>query len=160
MSWCLQRYSTCATEIKEEHQAGVREHAAIQACHAGHLPLADLDLLDPLPLAFLCREALYEDNWSNGGASEEELEGEFHSIHHPELPDETVEVRDQIYATTLCLSPPIEEIQASQTTSQRLAQVFATNSLPQAFQDVVLQHLHSFEDVFSKASFDSLLECK
>ncbi|KNZ76582.1 hypothetical protein J132_09442 [Termitomyces sp. J132] len=30
----------------------------------------------------------------------------------------------------------------------------------QEFQDVVPSYLHAFEDVFSKALFDSLLECK
>ncbi|KAG5715768.1 hypothetical protein E4T56_gene13721 [Termitomyces sp. T112] len=52
------------------------------------------------------------------------------------------------------------EIKASQTTSQWLAQAFATNAMPQEFWDVVPLYLHAFEDVFSKASFDSLPECK
>ncbi|KAG5349612.1 hypothetical protein C0989_002762 [Termitomyces sp. Mn162] len=52
------------------------------------------------------------------------------------------------------------EIRASQTMSQRLAQAFAANAMPQEFQDMVLLYLHAFEDVFSKASFDLLLECK
>ncbi|KAG6880790.1 hypothetical protein C0993_004466 [Termitomyces sp. T159_Od127] len=136
MSRCPQRCSTCATEVKEERWASVRERAAIQACHTGHLPFADLDLLDPPLLAFPHREALYEDDWSSGRALEDELGGEFHGIHHLELSDEVVEVGDRIYATTLHLPLPIEEIRASQTTSQRLAQAFATNSPPRVFQDV------------------------
>ncbi|KAG5730788.1 hypothetical protein E4T56_gene3464 [Termitomyces sp. T112] len=32
--------------------------------------------------------------------------------------------------------------------------------MPQEFQNVVLPYLHAFEDMFSKASFDLLLECK
>ncbi|KAG6872203.1 hypothetical protein C0993_002316, partial [Termitomyces sp. T159_Od127] len=119
--------------VKEERQASARERAAIRACRAGHLPFADLDLLDPPLLAFPHREALYKDDRSNGRAPEDELRGEFHGIHHLELPDEVVEVGDQIYATTLHLPLPIEEIRASQTTSQRLAQAFATNSPPWAF---------------------------
>ncbi|KAG6874860.1 hypothetical protein C0993_011897, partial [Termitomyces sp. T159_Od127] len=160
MSWCPWRCSTCATEVKEERQAGAQERAAIQACRAGHFPFADLDLLDPLLLAFPCREALYRDDQSSGRASEDKLGGEFHGIHHLEFPDEEVEVGDQIYATTLHLLLPIKEIHASQTTSQQLAQVFATNSPPWAFWDVVPQYFHCFKDIFSKASFDSLLEHK
>ncbi|KAG6871283.1 hypothetical protein C0993_003551, partial [Termitomyces sp. T159_Od127] len=137
MSWCPRRCSTCATEVKEEHQADAREYAAIWAYHADHLLFADLDLLDPALLAFPYREALYENDCSSGRALKEELEGEFHGIHHLEFPDEAVEVGDQIYVTTLHPPLPIEEIHASQTTSQQLAQVFATNSLPQAFWDVV-----------------------
>ena len=53
-----------------------------------------------------------------------------------------------------------EEIRASQTTSQRLAQAFAANAQPRTFRDAVPNHLHDFEDVFSKASFDSLPERK
>ncbi|KAG5716849.1 hypothetical protein E4T56_gene3410 [Termitomyces sp. T112] len=52
------------------------------------------------------------------------------------------------------------EIRASQTTSWRLAQAFAANAAPHEFQDMVPPYQHVFKDVFSKASFDSLPECK
>ena len=61
MSCCPRRCSTCAKEVREERRQSVRERAAIWACQVGHLPFADLDLLDPPPLAFPYREALYED---------------------------------------------------------------------------------------------------
>ncbi|KNZ76232.1 hypothetical protein J132_11102 [Termitomyces sp. J132] len=88
--------------------------------------------------------------------------------HNPEIDwtkgevkmNETIEVGDQIYATTLCSPPTVAEIQASQTTSQHLAEAFAANSQPKPFCSTVSNHLHDFEDVFSKTSFDSLLECK
>ncbi|KNZ77142.1 hypothetical protein J132_06137 [Termitomyces sp. J132] len=32
--------------------------------------------------------------------------------------------------------------------------------MSQAFQDIMPPHLHTFEDIFSKALFDSLLKCK
>ncbi|KAG6868268.1 hypothetical protein C0993_005641 [Termitomyces sp. T159_Od127] len=147
MSWCLQRCSTCAIKVKKECWAGAQECTAIQACHAGYLSFADLDLSDSLLLVFFCREALYKDNQSSSGAPEEELGGEFYGLHHLEFPDEAVEVGDWIYATTLHLLLSIKEIQTSQTTSQQLAQAFATNSLSWAFWDVVLQYLHNFEDV-------------
>ncbi|KAG5731808.1 hypothetical protein E4T56_gene1532 [Termitomyces sp. T112] len=160
MSRCPQKCSACAAEDRAEHQAQVQEHAAIHACCAGPLPFADLDLLDPLPLAFPCREALYEDDQSGSEALEEECRREFGGVHEPEFPDKVVEVGDQICATTVHPLPSVAEIQASQTMSQQLAQAFAANTAPQEFQDMVPPYLLAFEDVFSKALFDSLLECK
>ncbi|KAG5724837.1 hypothetical protein E4T56_gene12619 [Termitomyces sp. T112] len=132
------------------------------ACCAGHFPYADLDFLSPSPLAFPHREALYEDVQGVGCESPEEEEGggEWTCTPDAEFLDENIEVGDRIYATTLCLPPAVAEIQASQTTSQHLAEAFAANSQPKPFPSTVPNHLHDFEDVFSKASFDSLLECK
>ncbi|KAG5716253.1 hypothetical protein E4T56_gene10843 [Termitomyces sp. T112] len=110
------------------------------------------NLLDPPPLVFPHREALYEDGQSSGGTLEEEREEEFGGIHELELLDKAVEVGDWIYATTIHLPPLVTEIQASQTTSQQLAQAFAANAAP--------PYHHAFEDLFSKASFDLLPEHK
>ncbi|KAG5333651.1 hypothetical protein C0989_005171 [Termitomyces sp. Mn162] len=59
-----------------------------------HLPFADLDLLNPPPLAFPHREALYKDVQGVGYEPQEEdgCEGNFASTHDPESPDETIEV--------------------------------------------------------------------
>ncbi|GLB40101.1 hypothetical protein LshimejAT787_0706110 [Lyophyllum shimeji] len=46
------------------------------------------------------------------------------------------------------------------TTSQRLAEAFAHNSTPKSFRDAIPDHLHDFEDIFSKAAFNELLERK
>ncbi|KNZ76409.1 hypothetical protein J132_10519 [Termitomyces sp. J132] len=73
---------------------------------------------------------------------------------------ETMEVGDRIYATILCPPPTVVEIWASQTTFQHLAEAFVENSQPKPFCSTVPNYLHDFEDVFSKASFDSLLEHK
>ncbi|KAG5729134.1 hypothetical protein E4T56_gene3215 [Termitomyces sp. T112] len=99
-------------EACKEQRAKVHEHAAVHACHAGHLPYADLDLLSPPPLAFPHREALYKDVQGVGCESPEEEEGEGEWTHTPdaEFPDETIEVGDQIYATTLCAPPAVVEI--------------------------------------------------
>ncbi|KAG5716012.1 hypothetical protein E4T56_gene2324 [Termitomyces sp. T112] len=132
-------------EAYKEQRAKVCEHAAV-----------------PPPLAFPHREALYEDVQGAGCESPEEEEGEGEWTHTPdaESPDETIEVGDLIYATTLCPPPTVAEIWASQTTSQHLAEAFVANSQPKPFHSTVPNHLHDFEDVFSKASFDSLPECK
>ena len=162
MSRCPRRCATCAEEARTERHTAVRERAAIRACWAGHIPFANLNLLDLLPLVFPHREALYEDNRHGSGEAtmEDGREGEFLLAPDPELPDKAIEVGDRIYAMALHPPPLAEEIRASQTTSQRLAQAFATNTSPRPFQDTVPGHLHNFEDVFSKASFDSLPERK
>ncbi|KNZ74306.1 hypothetical protein J132_07357 [Termitomyces sp. J132] len=121
MSRCPQKCSACAVENNVEHQARVQEHAAICTCHTGPLLFADLDLIDPPPLAFPCREALYEDNWSSSGAPEEERRREFSGVHELEFLDEAVEVGDQIYTITVHLPPSVVEIWASQTMFQLLA---------------------------------------
>ncbi|KAG5716582.1 hypothetical protein E4T56_gene16161 [Termitomyces sp. T112] len=104
MSHCPHCCITCTKEAHKEQRAKVHEHAAVHAYYAGHLPYADLDLLSPPPLAFPHREALYEDVQGVGCESPEEKEGEGEWTHTPdaESPDETIEVGDQIYATTLC----------------------------------------------------------
>ncbi|KAG5726363.1 hypothetical protein E4T56_gene18924 [Termitomyces sp. T112] len=149
-------------EAHIERRAKVHKHAAVHACCAGHLPYANLDLLSPPPLAFPYREALYEDVQGVGCESPEEEEGggEWTCTPDAESLDENIEVGDWIYATTLCLPPAVAEIWASQTTFQHLAEAFAANSQPKPFYSTVPNQLHDFEDVFSKASFDSLPEHK
>ncbi|KAG5718080.1 hypothetical protein E4T56_gene20690 [Termitomyces sp. T112] len=104
----------------------------------------------------------YEDVQGLRCESPEEKGGEEEWTHtsDAESSNETIEVGDWIYALTFCLPPTVAEIQASQTTSQCLAEAFVANSQPKAFCSTVPNHLHDFEDVFSKASFDSLSECK
>jgi len=41
-----------------------------------------------------------------------------------------------------------------------LAEAFHKNTKPKTFCDSVLTHLHDFEDVFTKSSFDALPNCK
>ncbi|GLB37172.1 putative retrotransposable element tf2 155 kda protein type 1-like [Lyophyllum shimeji] len=73
---------------------------------------------------------------------------------------DTMEEGDRLLATALFGYPAAEEIRASQTTSQRLAEAFARNSALKSFRDAVPDHLHDFEDIFSKAAFDELPERK
>ncbi|KAG6882229.1 hypothetical protein C0995_015378, partial [Termitomyces sp. Mi166 len=107
-------------------------------------------------------EALYKDVWSMESETQQEdgCEGEFISAPDSESPDKAIEVGDRIYAATLHPPPTATEIWASQTTSQCLAQAFAANSQPKLLHSTVPHYLQNFEDVFSKALFDSLLEHK
>ncbi|KAG5730771.1 hypothetical protein E4T56_gene3468 [Termitomyces sp. T112] len=78
-----------------------------------------LPLCFPPPLAFPHREALYKDVQGVGCESpeEEEGEGEWTYTLDAEFPDETIEVDDQIYATTLCPPPIVAEIWAIKDTT-------------------------------------------
>ncbi|KAG5719741.1 hypothetical protein E4T56_gene18552 [Termitomyces sp. T112] len=118
--------------------------------------------MDSPPLAFPHREALYKDVQSVGCELPEEEEGkkELTSTPDPESPDETIDVGSRIYASTLCPPPTVAEIWASQTTSQHLAEAFVANSWPKPFHSTVPNHFYDVEDVFFKASFDSLPEHK
>ncbi|KAG5340563.1 hypothetical protein C0989_001168 [Termitomyces sp. Mn162] len=94
MSRCPQKCSACTVEDREECQAQVQEHAAICTHCTSPLLFADLDLLDPLPLAFPYKEALYKDDWSSSKALKEGHGEEFGGIYELEFPDEAVEVGD------------------------------------------------------------------
>ncbi|KNZ77808.1 hypothetical protein J132_03805 [Termitomyces sp. J132] len=76
MSHCPHHCIICAEEAHKEQRAKVCKHAAVHACHARHLPYADLDLLSPPPLAFPHRKALYKDVQGVGCESPEEEGGE------------------------------------------------------------------------------------
>ncbi|KDR64954.1 hypothetical protein GALMADRAFT_82482, partial [Galerina marginata CBS 339.88] len=56
--------------------------------------------------------------------------------------------------------PEAEEIRASSTISQRLAEAFKRNSEPADFSQHVPEHLRDFHSVFSKESFDNLPDPK
>ncbi|GLB45973.1 putative retroviral aspartyl protease [Lyophyllum shimeji] len=62
---------------------------------------------------------------------------------------DTMEEGDRLLATALFGYPAAEEIRASQTTSQRLAEAFARNSAPKDFRDAVPDYLHDFRGLYS-----------
>ena len=67
--------------------------------------------------------------------------------------DEPLEQGDRVFYT--CLAPP-ENIRATATVSQRLAEAFARNHAPQ--EASLPDWMREFEDVFNKDSFDTLPE--
>jgi len=75
-----------------------------------------------------------------------------------DLLDEQLEDGDRIWAT--CLLPKPEYIRASSTISQRLAEAFKRNSELLDYEKHIPPHLRDFHSVFSKESFDDLLESK
>jgi len=70
-----------------------------------------------------------------------------------------IEPEDQIFMTKGY--DPVEFIRATVTTSQHLSEAFTKNSTPpKPFHKLVPSAFHDFEDVFSKVSFDTLLDRK
>lgn len=66
--------------------------------------------------------------------------------------DDQPEEGDRLFATTVPCEA--EFIWATSNILQQLAKAFHKNSQPTSFHESVPSHLHDFEDVFLKASFD------
>ncbi|GLB45800.1 putative zinc ion binding [Lyophyllum shimeji] len=150
MSRCPSRCLTCQEEVKVERKARTKTHAAICACRSGGVPAPEPEL-DDIPELFPDPDC--EDDIAPRANPETD------PVPGSEDAD-TMEEGDQSLATALFGYLAAEEIRASQTTSQRLAEAFARNSAPKDFRDAVPDYLHDFEDVFSKAAFDELPERK
>ncbi|GLB45579.1 putative zinc ion binding [Lyophyllum shimeji] len=150
MSRCPSRCLTCREEVKVERKARMKTRAAVRACRSGGVPAPEPEL-DDIP-------ELYPDP-----DCEDDFAPEANPDPDPTLDSgdaDTMEEGDRLLATALFGYPAAEEIRASQTTSQRLAEAFARNSALKDFRDAVPDYLHDFEDVFSKAAFDELPERK
>src|SRR5258705_9684189 len=90
--------------------------------------------------------------------SKRDSETELETEEPQDNPDE-IEPGDRVFMTTV--HDPIEFIQATATTSQRLAEAFTWNSAPpKSFHESVPSQFHNFEEVFSKVSFDALPDHK
>ena len=127
MSRCPSHCRTCFTEARQEHRG---QKVAIQRtwkCHAGPLPIPEVEL-EGVP-------DLMPDSDDDDEDPEEVEEG------------------DRIFYTAIC---SLHEVCATLNISQRLAEAFHKNNAAKSSTNSLLPHLHEFEDVFSKESFDSL----
>jgi hypothetical protein len=70
----------------------------------------------------------------------------------------TIEEDDCIFMAMVHLVDPHHFVRASSTVSRHLAEVFAKDSKPKDFEDIVPTSLHTYADVFSEMAFDSLPE--
>jgi hypothetical protein len=75
-----------------------------------------------------------------------------------EVNDFTIEEDDRIFMVMVHPVDPHHFVRASSTVSGRLAEVFAKNSKPKGFEDIVPTTLHQYADVFSETAFNSLPE--
>jgi hypothetical protein len=78
-----------------------------------------------------------------------------------EVDDFAIEEDDRVFMTMVHPVDPHHFVRASSTVSGHLAEVFAKDSKPKDFEDIVPTSLHTYADVFSETAFDSLPErCK
>ena len=100
MSQCPHHCPTCTEEARLEHCACAQERASVQSCQWGSLPYPDLDLVDPLPLAFHCKEAPYKDACRDREDPKREQTGSssLPGTLEPDTPDKVIEEGDQILA--------------------------------------------------------------
>jgi hypothetical protein len=75
-----------------------------------------------------------------------------------EVDDFTIEEDDCVFMVMVHLVNPHHFVRASSTVSGHLVEVFAKNSKPKGFEDIVPTSLHTYADVFSETAFDSLPE--
>jgi hypothetical protein len=67
-----------------------------------------------------------------------------------------IEEGDCVFMTMVYLVNPQHFVRASSTVSGRLAEASTKNSMPKGFHEIVPTALHSYEDVFSETTFDTL----
>jgi hypothetical protein len=78
-----------------------------------------------------------------------------------EVDDFIIKEDDRIFMAMVHPVDPHHFVHASSMVSGRLAEVFAKNSKLKGFEDIVPTSLHTYADVFSETTFDSLPErCK
>lgn len=130
MTRCSQWCQSCKLEIKRIAREQRTSERAQRQCKEGPLPSFS--------------ESLHDEEDEEGEKGKDELEYGDRLIATVLYPEETMHV------------------QASSTISQELAMAAAklNKEVPKGFHDIVPAYLHDFEDVFSKASFDSLPEHK
>jgi hypothetical protein len=76
-----------------------------------------------------------------------------------EVDDFTIEEDDCVFMAMVHPFDPHHFVRASSMVSGHLAEVFAKNSKPKGFEDIVPTSLHTYADVFRETVFDSLPEC-
>jgi hypothetical protein len=76
-----------------------------------------------------------------------------------EVDDFTIEEDDHVFMVMVHPVDPHHFVCASSTVSGCLAEVFAKNSKPKGFEDIVPTSLHTYADVFSEMAFNSFPEC-
>jgi len=142
MSHCPSQCCTCENEVAQECKVHKASAMRVHTCWAGPLPDPEVDQSD-IPDEFPDLPNLCADN---------------DSADDDDSVDIPLEDGNRILVASI---PPEEEfICALSTTLQQLAEAFHKNTEPKTFCDSVPTHLHDFEDMFAKSSFDSLLNRK
>jgi hypothetical protein len=149
MSQCPHQCSTCRVEDKREAKIRKSTTRQINACWAGAFPKI--------------AEEVDEDESPHMNMDETDEEAQdtcptFDDDLDSEVDDFIIEEDDRVFMTMVRPVGPQHFIHALSMVSRRLAEIFAKNSKPKGFEDIVPTTLHEYADVFSETAFDSLPE--
>jgi hypothetical protein len=144
MSCCPLQYSTCRVEDKRDAKMWKSTTSQINACRSGVFPTM-----------------VEEDEDESPHVNTDETDEEVQDIGLVFDDDLDSEVDDCVFMAMVHPVDPHHFVCALSTVSRRLAEVFAKNSKPKDFEDIVPTSLHTYADVFSETAFNSFPErCK
>jgi hypothetical protein len=150
MSRCPLQCSTCRVEDKCDAKMRKSTTSQINTCRSGAFPTMAEEDEDESPHENM--EETDEEAQDTCPAFDDDLDSE--------VDDFTIEEDDCVSMAMVHPVDPHHSVCASSTVSGCLVEVFAKNSKPKDFEDIVLTSLHTYADVFSETAFDSLPECR
>lgn len=143
MSCCPNHCRTCQCEANEASKTRIAEAASIHSCCMGPMPIPDVDMDDVPDLV---------DNDNNDDDNDDDDNDE------PYTGNDLLKEGNHLFTATIPCKA--EFIRATSNILQRLVEAFHKNLQPKTFHKSVPTHLHDFEDLFAKLSFDHLPDCK
>jgi hypothetical protein len=149
MSCCPVQCSTCRVEDKHDVKIRKSMTSQLNACQSGAFPRMVEEDEDESP--HLNVDETDEEAQDTCLALDDNLDSD--------VVDITIEEGDCIFMMMVHPVNPQHFVHALSTVSRRLAEAFAKNSKLKDFHDIVPMSLHTYADVFSKTTFDSLPEC-
>jgi hypothetical protein len=148
MSRCPLQCSTCRVEDKRNRMIQKSTTSQINACRSGAFPTMTEEDEDESPQVNM--NETDEEVQDTGLAFDDDLDSE--------VDDFIIEEDDCIFMVMVHPVNLHHFVHASSTVSGRLAEVFATNSKPKGFENIVPTLLHTYADVFSETALDTLPE--
>jgi hypothetical protein len=133
--------SICRVEDKCDVKRQKPMTSQITACRSGAFPTMTEENKDESP--HMDMDETDEEAQDIGPALDDDLDSE---------------VDDCVFMAVVHLVNPHHFVCASSTVSRCLAEAFAKNSKLKSFEDIVPTLLHTYADVFSETTFDSLPE--
>jgi hypothetical protein len=127
MSRCPLQCSTCRVEDKHDRMIWKSTTSQINACRSGAFPTMTAEDEDESP--YVNTEETDEEAQDLCPAFDDDLDSE--------VDDFTIEEDDRIFMTMVHPVGPYHFVRASSTVSGRLAEVFAKDSKPKVFEDIV-----------------------
>jgi hypothetical protein len=149
MSRCPLQCSTCRVEDKHKAKMWNSMTSQIHACRSRAFPTMTDNNEDESPQVNM--DETDEEAQDTSPAFDDDLDSEVDNF--------TIEEDDRIFMAMVHLVDPHHFVHTSSMVSRHLVEAFAKNSKLKGFEDIVLMSLHTYADVFSEMTFDSLPEC-